>query len=294
MVTPTIDQNINQPARMPNEQQQQQQPQQPQQQAIQPVVIPAPASFHGQVMPFDRDDVPTWLQHFECVLRIHQVRANDRYDYLMASLSKDALAPISLSLKNPPDTDQYDWLKNLLQEAHGKSTRERLRQLLEGEKIGDRRPSVFLNHLRSIAPDHIEDEIVKEVWWRELPSSTRAIMSTTTKATLNDYAKMADTIASEIPVEHTIAKISTTEQRTTNDDDDMQEVLRLLRLILRGIQTPLLVRPSRPETRRDKTPAKRATSVGPDKSDSTLCYYHETYGKEAKKCRDPCTFKKEN
>jgi hypothetical protein len=27
----------------------------------------------------------------------------------MASLSKDALAPISLSLKNPPDTDQYDW-----------------------------------------------------------------------------------------------------------------------------------------------------------------------------------------
>lgn len=59
----------------------------------------------------------------------------------MAVLTKNAVAPISMQLKKPPvdAAAHFPWLKDLLTEGHGKTNRERLRQLLAGEKIGDRR-----------------------------------------------------------------------------------------------------------------------------------------------------------
>lgn len=112
------------------------------------------ASFQGRVIPFDREDVPTWFVHFESVLRIHGISGADRYDYLVASLTKPALAPIAAAIKRPPEQEEerYAWLKDQLITAHGRSNQERLHQLIAGEKIGDRRPSIFLSHLRAIAP----------------------------------------------------------------------------------------------------------------------------------------------
>lgn len=69
--------------------------------------------FQGVVMTFDTDDVPTWFQHFESILRIHHVPETDKYDHLMAVLTKPAIAPVSINLKAPPATEEekYPWLK---------------------------------------------------------------------------------------------------------------------------------------------------------------------------------------
>lgn len=119
--------------------------------------------FQGTIRPFDSQDVPTWFQHFESIQRIHHITEDDKYDHLRAVLTKSAIAPISMQMKKPPEsaTVRYSWLRDLLTEGNG-------------EKIGDRRPSQFLSRLNELAPD----DIIREMWWKELLSACRAILTT--------------------------------------------------------------------------------------------------------------------
>lgn len=104
----------------------------------------------------------------------------------MAVLTKNAVAPISMQLKKPPvdAAARYPWLKDLLTEGHGKTNRERLRQLLAGEKIGDRRTSQFLSRLN----EGVDEDIIREMWWKELPSAARAILKTMQTASAHELA----------------------------------------------------------------------------------------------------------
>lgn len=249
-----------------------------------------PASFQGRVAPFDIEDVPTWFVHFESVLRIHGINGVDRYDYLLASLPRAALQPLATIIKSPPEDDdtRYDWLKGQLEEAHGKTNRERLRQLLNGEKMGDRRPSHFLGYLRTLAPDSVDDEIVKEVWFRELPSSTRKILAVTQTTSLTELANIADTIQREAGSPQAISAVDAKPDLEPN----LRDVMRVLNQIVREMQTPLFRRESRPDRIRARSATPKPKPPAQPPSTTGFCFYHESFGKEAKKCRDPCKFPK--
>jgi hypothetical protein len=52
------------------------------------------------------------------------------------------------------------------------SREQRARQLLALEDIGDRKPSQFLRHLRSLAPD-VPNYLLRGIWISRLPSTTQ-------------------------------------------------------------------------------------------------------------------------
>lgn len=137
---------------------------------------------------FDTNDPTSWFSRFEATLRINRVPPPDQFDYLLASLHREARQPVAYALQTPPedDTTSYQWLKALLVEAHSKTAKEKLRQLLAGERIGDRKPSIFLSHLRDLAPDTVDNDLLKEFWWKELPASMRTILSTMSGADTQD------------------------------------------------------------------------------------------------------------
>jgi len=47
--------------------------------------------------------------------------------------------------------------------SHTPRREQRVRQLLSHEEMGDRKPSQFLRHLKSLAPD-IPDEFLRTIW----------------------------------------------------------------------------------------------------------------------------------
>lgn len=85
---------------------------------------------------------------------VNRTSTEDYYDYLLSILHREARAPISLSMQSPPEeqSKRYKRLKALLIEGHSKSSRDKLRQLLEGEKMEYRKPSHFLAHLNDLTP----------------------------------------------------------------------------------------------------------------------------------------------
>lgn len=247
--------------------------------------------FQGVVMTFDTDDVPTWFQHFESILRIHHVPETDKYDHLMAVLTKPAIAPVSISLKAPPATEEekYPWLKKLLIEGHGKSTKERLRQLLAGERIGDRKPSQFLARLVDIAPSSVDDEIVREVWWKELPQSCRAILSTMQSATPAEMAKIADAIHAEVGS----GQISAVRPAPpVNELQELKDLIKEMRKDIQQLQQNGQHRRSRSHSRFPQNQQRRSQSRqgSSNRGENEICYYHQKFKEQSKCCRPPCAF----
>lgn len=276
-----------------------------------PANAPAPAyqappvSFYAglTIEKFDTSEPAAWFVRFEATLRINHVPESDHYDHLLASLHKEARAPIVFDLQTPPDehNKRYAWLRQALLDGHSKSSKEKLRLLLAGERIGDRKPSRFLAHLRELAPEKIDDDMLKEFWWKELPSSMRAILSAMESQSTSALAIAADAIHLEIGSAQINALRSTQapKEDSPSPPPSINDMWKLLQDLQRSVNDLKMTR-SRPKDRsegsahsrsrdgRSRTPSRKAQSGNKD----GVCYFHNRFGDQAKRCTAPCKFSK--
>lgn len=247
---------------------------------------------------FDVVEPQQWFDSFEATLRINRTSTEDYYDYLLSLLHREARAPISLSMQSPPEDEskRYEWLKALLIEGHSKSSRDKLRQLLQGEKIGDRKPSHFLAHLNDLAPQNMDRDLLKEIWWKELSSTTRAILSPIEDQEITKIAAAADAIHAEMGNAH----IHAVRPAATSSDrqilDDICKVLSDLQRSVRELvdQSARNQERGRPRDSNRYRPRSQSNSRQlPENHDAQgVCPYHQTYGRRSFRCTPPCTYPK--
>jgi hypothetical protein len=64
--------------------------------------------------------------------------------------------------------------------------------------MGDRKPSQFLRHLRSLAPD-LPDGFLRSIWASQLPSNIRTVLAGQPEVDLDTAARCADRIMEAAP-----------------------------------------------------------------------------------------------
>jgi len=69
-----------------------------------------------------------------------------------------------------------------------------MRQFLEDEEIGDRKPSQFLRHLRSLAGNVVGDGVLRTIWLSRLPTHVQPHLVTRANDTNDQLADIADAI----------------------------------------------------------------------------------------------------
>ncbi|KAL4702324.1 hypothetical protein ACJJTC_006930 [Scirpophaga incertulas] len=74
------------------------------------------------------------------------------------------------------------------------SDSQRIRQLISGEELGDRKPSQFLRHLRSLPGNLSDDHILRELFMQRLPRSAQQILAAHADMKLEKVAELADSI----------------------------------------------------------------------------------------------------
>jgi len=183
----------------------------------------------------------------------------------------------------PPTDEPYTTLKTELVPRLSSSPDQRVRQLLTHEEMGDRKPSQFLRHLKSLAPE-VPDNFVRSIWSSRLPPHIQTIMAGQAESKLDATSQLAERIDEVAPLS-TIASMA----QAPDNASFLQKIEDLSRQVA-ALSSGHIRHRCRS---RDKSTDNGVPSPGHSPAVRGYCRYHRRFGDKARKCTPPCSFQQQ-
>ncbi|XP_050340598.1 uncharacterized protein LOC126767018, partial [Bactrocera neohumeralis] len=202
-----------------------------------------------------------------------------QYHYTSSHLDAKAAAGMEDLLLNVPTKTPYTRLKGTLIERLTLSRKPGLQQLLDRETLGDRKPSQFQRHLRSL-DNTVPDSIFRTKWLSKLPMSTQSILPSQADMNLDKLASLADKIHDiALPAEiNSLQKATTTsaiESRISRLEASINELASSFK---------------RQSISRSRSRQRFRSRTSSPALNNDTCWYHQNFGNKAKRCRSPCSY----
>jgi len=191
---------------------------------------------------------------------------------------------------SPSANDPYTTLKTKLVRRLSASRDQRVRQLLTQEEMGDRKPSQFLRHLISLAPD-VPDDFVRSIWFSRLPLHIQAILAGQSEGNLEAASQLADMIA-EVAPRPTTASIA----RAPDSRELLQKIEDLSRQVAALSSQVATLSSGRTRHRTQSSDRRKANDIptpAHGSADSGYGSYHRRIGEKAQRCSPPCSFRQQ-
>jgi len=261
-----------------------------------------------RIPPFWPEEPELWFMQLEGQFTLCGITDDEaKYAHVLSKIEPTQAREIKDVITRPPTTDKYRTLKRILIQRLTDSQEQRIRQLLEREELGDRKPSQFLRHLCTLAGSTVPNDLLKTLWLGRLPAHMQAILATRTEDRLEDIADQADRIH-EIGARAMVATTtpSTTQLQTLPQPSTSQAVAETQILMLTKQIAALTVQmtkltkewnqeKARNRARNRSRSQRRYRHRSRTPQGSGICFYHRRFGQEAEKCTQPCAYrKKEN
>jgi hypothetical protein len=131
---------------------------------------PAKISRVAMRLPLFRVERPAvWFAQTEVQLTLAGIRSeNTKFCYVISQLDHRYITEVEDIITSLPERDLYSTLRTELMKRLSPSRGQCIRQLLTLAEFGERKPSQFLSHLRSLAPD-IPGDFLRSIWSGWLP-----------------------------------------------------------------------------------------------------------------------------
>ncbi|XP_070162446.1 uncharacterized protein [Polyergus mexicanus] len=238
-----------------------------------------------KIPPFWNDEPELWFAQLEGQFVLSGITQDTtKYSYVLSQLDSRQIKEVKDIITQPPDANKYEAIKRALIQRLSVSQEQRTRQLLELEEIGDRKPSQFLRHLRTLAANNVPDSLLRTLWLGRLPPQMQMILATRAEDHLNDVAEQADRI-------HEMASRGVVATTTAPRETLEAQILALARKV-----STLSTHFSRSRSRERRPARKKSQNRSESQSknyNKGYCFYHNRFGGKAKKCTQPCTFNTE-
>lgn len=208
---------------------------------------------------------------------------SQRCEIVLASIDPNVLAQLADQLDRAPNAGRYDAVKRILIAHFADSEQRKLNRLLSEMPLGDKRPSELYHEMKQVAGNVLGDAALKGLWAQRLPEAARSVIAATTVPSA-DFTRMADSIVDALSPR----AVQQVAAAPLNEISALKAAIDELRTQIRSFP-----RRSRSRTRgadsnsRAQTPANNANAAN-DNADPELCWYHQKYGPDARKCRSPC------
>jgi len=227
-----------------------------------------------------------WFAQLESEFLVYRIRSDDvKFSSILRHLDEQDLLTVSDIIENVPETDKYIYLKTALINRFTDSEEKRLRQLLAGVELNDKKPSDLLRELKQLSGGTITDNILHSIWLQRLPLRVQATLAE--DVPLHKLAELADRILDRdnglLSSCQAVAKIAETDNTTS--------VLATLEKRIAALE----VKRSRSKSRFNYNKKKNFRAKSREKSvpsNSDICYYHKRFGSKAIKCTIPCSMSK--
>ncbi len=196
-----------------------------------------------------------WFQQAEAQFAIRGVMSEQtKYYYVVGALDQETARHLIDFLEAPPVFDQYTAIKARLLHTFGLSRRDRAAQLLHLDGLGDRKPSALMDEMLALLGGHQPCLLFEQIFLEHMPEVIRLQLF---EADFTDPRAVA-------------ARADALWQVQQNADGP------------NGMHTLTAVR-NRP--RREQASTRATGQTNPE-----WCFYHNAFGKDARKCQKPCKF----
>jgi len=204
---------------------------------------------------------------------------------LCRRVDTEILSQVADIVQNPPDSEKYCKLKNRLIELYTDSQESKLRKLLGDMQLGDKKPSMLLNEMQRLGGTSNSAQLLKTLWLQQLPIATQSCLAMSS-GTIEELAKLAD-------------KISEIDQQRVVSNAISDSTSEILKTLIKEVNELKLVSThndnrSRSESnnRAEQRPrlSSRTRYSKWKMSENNYCFYHDNFGKKAKKCVEPCKY----
>lgn len=247
-----------------------------------------------------------WFCQIEAIFKIKKIlKDENKYHHTISCLPVDIISSVSDVLKNVPEDDKYNTLKNAILKRKSMSEVQRLEQLLEGSAIGDRSPSQFYRDMQTTAGGSAmsNEQLLKALWLKRLPDQMRAIIAVRESEKIDTLCDLADKIW-EISSSSS-SNISAVQTPYNNTLNELNKTIEELRSRLSKFENNFSndnrsrnhsgtssYRSRRNSYSRSNSRSRNnSASWRNDTNTKNPCWYHWQYGKNAKKCHGgSCTF----
>jgi hypothetical protein len=242
--------------------------------------------------PFWAERPAVWFAQAEAQFFLADISSETtKFYHVVSQLDQRYAAELEDVFPSPPERDPYTTLRAELIRRLSPSIEQRIRQFLTLE-MGDRKPSQFLRHLRSLAPD-VPEDFLHTIWSSRLPQNIQAILAGQHVGNLDATASSADRI-SEVAPQPSLASVGSSPDSTVllRGIEDLSCQMAALSTEQDRLRTSFRdpcssTRDPRPGSRNCR-PVSRPPSR--DDATATLCWYHRRFGARAQKCTPPCSY----
>lgn len=256
-----------------------------------------------KIPPFWRSDPVLWFAQVEAQFHTTNTRSDTtKYFTVIAALDCAVLQQVSDLIAAPPEQQKYEALKKQLIAAFSDSKEKQLRKLLTELELGDQRPTQLLRHMKTLADNKVNDDLLKTLWLQRMPTSVQLVLSASQGVELAKMAEIADKIievsasnpstiaavasANPTPVTQRNAANETHLRNPTiaNELAALQQQVCALTKLVEELQTDNRRRRQRSRSRTRSLSKTRSTDTNGE------CFYHRRFGSAARKCTRPCSF----
>lgn len=251
------------------------------------------AKLGVKLPPLWKSNIKLWFAQAESNFELSGITVDStKYNNIVAAIDPETLSAVSDILLNPPSHDKYKTLKDRLIQEFSESENKQIRKLLSELQLGDEKPSHLLRKMQQLAKDSITDEFLKSLWFQRLPSDMQSILAVSSES-LENLAKMADKIAevrSDSSSVYAIGEPSRGKSALTADSplNDISALRAEIAALSQKVE-----RMSRSRSR-DKSRGRYFKSPHRQFGSGEFCFYHQRFGKKARKCQEPCKYSNEN
>ncbi|XP_066589580.1 uncharacterized protein [Prorops nasuta] len=240
-----------------------------------------------------------WFYLIEAEFSAARVTSDEtKYLAVLRALDAGTLKLLTDILRDPPEKERYKHLNSTLLNRLIESRTKQVDKLLKNLALGDKKPSMLLREMRDLAKGEVGHEILHQLWLERLPAHVRPHLLISNHLDLDGVAEMADRLLEVFTTSYVMATSSANSEQTSNlrieqTLNDVQGLILNCMQEIKELKAKVCQRESSPTHHR----STRSRSKTPSRSSNNLCYYHERFGKQAKRCTEMCilneTFKKQ-
>lgn len=254
----------------------------------QPIVNNTISTVSVKAPPFWKANPALWFCQLESQFETSRISLDKtKYHTAVTAIDSSILSQVSDIVLNPPTENLYLNLKTKLLERFADSDESRLKKLLTGLVLGDKRPSQLLREMKELAGNGLGAEALKSLWLQRLPSQCQAILSIS-EDDIDRLATMADKIINVYISE--ASAISQNAEGLTEHDlfSQIENLTKRVSELSSDLQKYKRSESRSRSKNRSQTHSKSRSYSQSKRVD--LCWYHAKFADKANKCIKPCSY----